>query len=56
VDTGKRGGPGQLFGLTEIAVCAALLPLQYSVTNKFLISVKLERCPYEDIEAALNRG
>ena len=29
---------------------------QYSVTNKFLISVKLERCPYEDIEAALNRG
>lgn len=26
---------------------------QYSVTNKFLISVKLERCPFEDIEAAL---
>ena len=26
---------------------------QYSVTNKFLISVKLEKCPFEDIEAAL---
>lgn len=26
---------------------------QYSVTNKFLISVKLERCPFEDIEAVL---
>lgn len=27
--------------------------MQYSVTNKFLISVKLEKCPFEDIEAAL---
>lgn len=26
---------------------------QYSVTNKFLISVKLERCPFEDIEEVL---
>ncbi len=26
---------------------------QYSVANKFLISVKLEKCPFEDIEAAL---
>ena len=26
---------------------------QYSVTNKFLISVKLEKCPFEDIETAL---